>query len=181
MSRRKHSKIDKLPPDIKDTVEEMIRADFTYAEIADYILVQTEIPISTASICRHARNLNESIETLRMAQENFRCIAEELNRYPDVDTTEGIIRLLSHYVLESIHNTPEEMWKSIKPEDLIKQATSLVKAASYKKNLDLKNEDIMDAGFEQVKTMVFEAMAKERPELYADVAKFLDEKRGETS
>ena len=35
MSRRKHSKIDKLPPDIKDTVEDMIRSDFTYSEIAD--------------------------------------------------------------------------------------------------------------------------------------------------
>lgn len=133
MSRRKHSKIDKLPPDIKETVEEMIRSDFTYAEIADYIKIQTDIPISTASVCRHARNLNESIETLRMAQENFRCIMEEINRYPDMDTSEGIIRLLSHYVLESIHNTPEDQWKSIKPENLIKQATSLVKAASYKK------------------------------------------------
>jgi hypothetical protein len=102
---------------------------------------------------------------------------EEINRYPDMDTSEGIIRLLSHYVLESIHNTPEEQWKSIKPEDLIKQATSLVKAATYKKNMDIKNEDILSAGFEQVKSMVFEAMAKERPELYKDVAEFLEEKR----
>ena len=38
MSRRKHSKIDKLPPDIKDTVEDMIRSDFTYSEIADYAI-----------------------------------------------------------------------------------------------------------------------------------------------
>lgn len=181
MSRRKHSKIDKLPPDIKDTVEDMIRSDFTYSEIADYIMVQTDVPISTASICRHARSLNESIETLRMAQENFRCIMDEVNRYPDMDTGEGIIRLLSHYVLESIHNTPEEQWKSIKPEELIKQATSLVKAASYKKNIDIKNEDILSAGFEQVKGMVFEAMAKERPDLYKNVAKFLDEKRSEAA
>ena len=181
MSRRKHSKIDKLPPDIKDTVEDMIRSDFTYSEIADYIMVQTDVPISTASICRHARSLNESNETLRMAQENFRCIMDEVNRYPDMDTGEGIIRLLSHYVLESIHNTPEEQWKSIKPEELIKQATSLVKAASYKKNIDIKNEDILSAGFEQVKGMVFEAMAKERPDLYKDVAKFLDEKRSEAA
>ena len=177
MSRRKHSKIDKLPADIKDTVEEMIRSDFTYAEIAEYIQAQTDVPISTASICRHARNLNESIETLRMAQENFKVIAEELNRYPDMDAGEGIIRLLSHYVLESINNTPEEQWKSLKPDELIKHATSLVKAASYKKNLDIKNEDILSAGFEQVKSMVFEAMARERPELYSEVAKFLEEKK----
>ena len=60
-----------------------------------------------------------------------------------------------------------------------KQATSLVKAAAYKKNMDLKNEDILNAGFEQVKSMVFEAMARERPDLYKDVAKFLEEKRSD--
>ena len=54
-----------------------------------------------------------------------------------------------------------------------------VRAAAYKKNMDLKNEDILNAGFEQVKSMVFEAMARERPDLYKDVAKFLEEKRSD--
>ena len=114
-----------------------------------------------------------------MAQENFRVIMEEINKYPALDTSEGIIRLLSHNVLESIQNTPEERWQQLDPEALIKQATALVKAASYKKNLDIKNEDILSAGFEQVKTMVFEAMARERPDLYKEVAGFLSQKRSE--
>lgn len=136
--RRKHSKIDKLSPELKATVEDMMKADFTYAEIADYIKDQTDQPISISSVCRYAANLNESVETLRMAQENFRVIMEEINKYPALDTSEGIIRLLSHNVLESIQNTPEEKWKNIDPEALLKQATSLVKAAAYKKNMDLK-------------------------------------------
>lgn len=175
--RRKHSIIDKLSPELKATVEEMMKSDFTYQEIADYIKAQTEQPISVTSVWRYASALNESVETLRMAQENFRVIMEEINKYPALDTSEGIIRLLSHYVLESIQNTSEDKWQKLDPETLIKQATSLVKAASYKKNMDLKNENILNAGFEQVKSMVFEAMAKERPELYRDVAKFLDEKK----
>ena len=44
--RRKHSKIDKLSPELKATVEDMMKADFTYAEIADYIKDQTDQPIS---------------------------------------------------------------------------------------------------------------------------------------
>ena len=40
--RRKHSIIDKLPPDLKATVEEMMKSDFTYQEIADYIKAQTD-------------------------------------------------------------------------------------------------------------------------------------------
>lgn len=175
--RRKHSIIDKLPSDIKETVEDMMKSDFTYAEIADYIKSSTDTDISITSVWRHASGLNESIETLRMAQENFRVIMDEINRYPQLDTTEGIIRLLSHYVMESIQNTSEDDWQSIQPDQLIKQATSLVKAAAYKNNMDIKNKDILDVGFESVKTMVFESMAKEKPELYRDVAKFLDSKR----
>lgn len=60
MARRKHSKIDALPPDIKSTVEEMILANFKYADIADYIQLQTEEPISLMSISRYATNLNAS-------------------------------------------------------------------------------------------------------------------------
>ena len=177
--RRKHSIIDKLPTELKATVEEMMKSDFTYQDIADYIKAQTDKDISITSIWRYASNLNESVETLRMAQENFRVIMEEINKYPALDTSEGIIRLLSHNVLESIQNTPEERWQQLDPEALIKQATALVKAASYKKNLDIKNEDILSAGFEQVKTMVFEAMANERPDLYKEVAGFLNKKRSE--
>ena len=176
--RRKHSKIDKLSPELRAVVEDMMKSDFTYAEIAESITEQTEQPISISAVCRYASSLTESVEALRMAQENFHCIMEEINQYPDLDTGEGIIRLLSHYVLEAVQKTPEESWENIDPVTLLKQATSLVKAAAYKKNLDIKNEDIMTAGFEQVKAMVFDAMARERPDLYAEVAKFLEEKKG---
>lgn len=178
---RKHSIIDKLPEAIKNTVEDMIKSDFTYAQIADYIKQQTGNEISITSVWRHASNLNETIETLRMAQENFRVIMEEIQKYPQLDTTEGIIRLLSHYVLETIHSTPEERWQTIDPAALIQTATSLVKAAAYKNNMDIKNKDILDAGYEQVKVMMFEALSKERPELYTELSKFIDTKREDAS
>lgn len=177
MARRKHSKIDKLPEPLKDTVEQMMQSDFTYAEIADYIKKQGH-EISITSIWRHASTLNATLQTLHMAQENFRVMMDEIARYPQLDTTEGIIRLLSHHVLEAIQKTSQDDWKDLDPLDLIKQASSLIKAASYKNNLDLRNKDILDAGLEQVKVLVFDAMAKERPDLYKEVSGFLASKGG---
>lgn len=173
---RKHSKIDKLPEEIKDTVEQMMQADFTYNEIADYIR-DCGFEISTTSVWRHATNLNATVETLRMAQENFRVIMDEIARYPQLDTSEGIIRLLSHHVIEAINNTEEAHWKNIDPMKLIQQANALVRASSYKANMDIKNKDIMDAGLEQVKTLVFEAMARENPTLYTEVSQFLNKQQ----
>lgn len=54
------------------------------------------------------------------------------------------------------------------------------KGSRIQKEYGLENEDILNAGFEQVKSMVFEAMARERPDLYKDVAKYLEEKRNDT-
>ena len=172
MVRRKHSKIDKLPAEIKSAVEQMMQADFTYAEIADYIR-DCGFEISPSSVHRHAAALNATVQTLRMAQENFRVVVDEIANYPGLDTTEGIIRLLSHHVLESITKMDESKWAEIDPVELIKQSNALVKAASYKTNMDIKNKDIMEAGLEQVKILVFEAMARENPDLYNQVTTYL--------
>ena len=178
--RKRHFKIEKLPADIKTQVDEMIAANFTYDEIVDFIQSESDMTVSPMAVCRYARSLRQSIQTLRMAQENFRVLMDEVNKYPTLDTGEAILRLLSHVVVDRIQDTPDDKWKELEPDELIKQSTALVKAAAYKKNLDVKNEDIMSAGFEQVKGMVFEAMSRERPELYAEVAEFLEQKRGES-
>lgn len=175
---RKHSIIDGLPADIKEAVEEMIRNDFTYREIVDYIK-GNGFDISVASVCRHAKGLNATLQSLRLAQENFRVITEEMDKYPDLDTTEGMVRLLSHLMMERVQSLTAEELMIVSPDKLLKQVNNLVRTAAYKKNLDLKNQDIMEAGYEKVNKTFFDALAKERPELYAEVSRFLNEKKQE--
>jgi hypothetical protein len=174
--RRRHSIIDRLDEDVKATVDQMLQANFTYAEIVDYIK-RTGTDISIAAVCRYAKSFNASIQALRAVQENFRGMMEEIARYPQLDTTEGILRILSHQMLEQIQKMPEEAWASMKPEDVFRQATALARAVAYKQKTDLANKSILEAGFEQVKTLVFEAMAKENPKLYEQVRQYLDSKK----
>lgn len=175
---RKHSIIDGLPVDVKEAVEEMLKNNFTYQEIADYIK-KSGFPISVASVCRHAKGLNATLQSLRLAQENFRVIAEEMDRYPDLDTTEGMVRLLSHLMLERAQSLTAEELMIVSPDKLLAQINNLVRTAAYKKNLDLKNQDILEAGYEKVNKTFFDALAKERPDLYAQVSDFLNEKKQE--
>jgi hypothetical protein len=177
--RRKHSIIDKLPTDLKAAVEQMMMNDFTYAEIADFVKSQGH-EISVSSVWRHASTLNATLQSLKMANENFRVMMEEISKYPALDTTEGIIRLLSHRVFEAIQDMPQDEWGKIDPEKLIRQAGALIRAASYKQKTDLQNKSILEAGYEQVKVLVFEAMSRENPDLYKQVSKFLEQKKSET-
>lgn len=176
IKQRKHSKIDKLPTDIKSAVEQMMQSDFTYAEIVDYIK-EAGFEISTASVCRHAKGLNANLQSLKMAQENFRALMEEMEKYPQLDTTEALVRLTSHNMLEAVQNMEQEQWSSIAPEKVLKNVTGLIRAAAYKSKVDLENKDTLGQGFEAVKELVFTAMAKEDPTLYGQVVQFLDKKK----
>lgn len=171
--RRRHSIIDKLPAEIKETVDEMVRANFTYRDIVDYIK-STGNDISLASVGRYAANLNETVRSIRMAQENFRAIMEETERHPNLDATDGILCILSNQLLEAVNSLPEEQLQSADLNSLIKNSVALTKAVAYKKNIDLKNKDILETGVEQVKSMIFEAMAEKRPEMYKDVMDFIN-------
>ena len=62
---------------------------------------------------------------------------------------------------------------------MMKEATGLIRAAAYKKRVEVQNQDTTEAGLDAVRTLVFQAMAKERPDLYAEVTKFLAAKKAE--
>ena len=168
LGNRRHSIIDGLEPDIKDTVDEMIRAGFTYREIVDYIR-ETGTEISIGSVHRYVKHL-------RVSQENFRALNEEISRYPDIDIAEGILRIISSQLLDAVSEMPEDKIKSKDFDTLVKSAVSLTKAAAYKKNADIKSKELLENGADQFKTMIFDAMAAERPELYKQVKDFLKEK-----
>ncbi|MGP1568546.1 MAG: phage protein Gp27 family protein [Peptoanaerobacter stomatis] len=175
MANRKHSKIDSFPTSLKDEVEFMIQSDYTYQEIVEYIK-QNGYDVSLTSVYRYANNLNTSLKQLKMVQENFKAINEELRRYPDMDTGEGIIRLLSHQILERVQNMESEDLKDVDVLKLMKEANALIRTAAYKSKVDISNKDIMEAGYEKVKVLVFDVMQKEEPELYAKVSEFLNKK-----
>ena len=173
---RKHSIIDSLPSDLREAVDEMIKTDFTYHEIVEYIR-KNGVEISISSVQRYASSLNQTLQSLRLAQENFRAVMEETEKYKNLDVTDGILRLLSNQVFQAINNLPEEQAQEIDFETLMKNAVALTKAVAYKKKIDIGSQSVLENGAEQFQNLIFEAMAEENPELYKQVKKFIKEKQ----
>lgn len=178
MGNRKHGIIDELSPELKWTVEQMLLSGSTYSEIVDY-LGQHDVPISIASVCRWARAYNASAQMLAVAQQNFKRLMDQMDQYPDLDTTEAMIRLASQNVINALVNTSEEEWDKMDKDKLLSSALGLVRAAAYKKKTDAALKDDAAAGLDAVKDMAFSAMAKERPDLYKEVAAYLKTKKKE--
>ena len=173
---RKHSKIDSLPNDIKEAVEEMIKSDFTYREIVEYIKKEG-FEISQSSVQRYASGLNETLQSLRMAQENFRTIMEETEKYKNLDVSDGILRLLSNQIFQGINSCSEDQMRDIDFETLMKNAVALTKAIAYKKKIYVDTKTVLENGMQEFQTAIYEAMAQERPDLYRELKKYLKEKK----
>ena len=92
-------------------------------------------------------------------------------------TTEAIIRLTSQNLLTALANTSEEDWQGVSVDKMLREANALVRAAAYKKRVEIQNQDTTEAGLDAVKSLVWEAMAKERPDLYQQVNEFLNSKK----
>ena len=184
MAKRSHSKISKLDPCMKETVDEMIKTGVYYMiktgvyyrDIAEYIRSHG-ISISVAAVGKYAKNLMSTLDALRLSQENFRIIMEETEKYKNLDVTDGILRLLSNQVFQAINNLPEEQVQEINFETLMKNAVALTKAVAYKKKIDIDSQSVLENGADQFQNLIFEAMAEENPELYKQVKKFIKEKQ----
>ena len=173
---RKHSIIDGLPSDLREAVDEMIKTDFTYHEIVEYIR-KNGVEISMSSVQRYASGLNTTLESLRLAQENFHAVMEETEKYKNLDVTDGILRLLSNQIFQAINNLPSEQAQEVDFEMLMKNAVALTRAVAYKKKIDIDSQSVLENGADQFQSLIFEAMAEEDPDLYKRVKKFVKEKQ----
>jgi hypothetical protein len=175
MGRRikRHSVISKLPDHIRTTVEQMILTNgIRYCDIVDY-LKDKNVSLTESAICRYARAYQADNQMLQIAQENFRRMMEEMDKYPSLDTTEGIVRLLSQNVFHRLASASPEEWSDVSMDKLIRETNALIRATAYKRRTDVQNEDAMDVGLEKVKSLLFDTMAREDPELYKRVAAYI--------
>lgn len=170
---RKHYAVDKLPPEIKETIDEMLKADFTYREIVDYVKISGK-SISISAIQRYASNLMQTLQNIRVTQENFRAIMDELTEYDNVDFTEPLTRLLCGQLLERIRSLSTEQVQEIGIDAIIKNTIALTRAVAYKRNIDIKNKSLLENGADQFSMMLFDIMADENPELYQKLKKFVE-------
>lgn len=175
--KRGNGKVAKLPVQHRDTVEQMLLSGMSYREVVEY-LKQNGHVMSQMAIHTYAKKYLASVQQLNIAQENFRMMMEELDRFPNLDTTEGIVRILSGYMFNAISSLDSEDWRDdIDPEQLFRQANALIRAASYKKRTDIQNQNSFDASIEASRVLIFEALAKDRPDLYKEISKYLSEQR----
>jgi hypothetical protein len=177
--RRSIGKVDMLPDVYRTAVQEMLLGNrVSYKKICEY-LAENGHEMSQMSISNYARKYLDQMQMVNMAQENLRMISEIMEVYPELDATEALIRLSSQQALNTLAEMPEEKWKEMDADALMRQISALVRAAAYKSRIDSQNRDEYERGLETIKGEFFNAMAQKDPKLYKQVSSFLNKEAAE--
>ena len=177
--KRVYSKVDKLPKELRHEIEEMLLTrTATYAEISDYVASQGH-SLSASSVARYAKRYAETVSMLEISQENLRMITGEIEKHPEVDGTEALIRMMTSAVMNALARIEQSELDALEIKDLLQQTTSLIRTASNKRRTDAQIKDIKDEAITEYIGHLSATIAEEKPELYAELLEFLESKRGE--
>ena len=167
-NRRACGKIDKLPSDLKDTVDQMLVSGQTYREIVSYLAENGE-QLSQAAVSRYASRFLANAQQLRIVQENFRMILTETERYPELDPAEAILRMASQKVFDAISKLDEGQLDDVSADDLLRQATALARAVTYKRKTDTDVKSDKMLALEENQSLLYDTIKKSNPRLYNEL------------
>ena len=92
-TRRRTGKIDRLDPQTKDEVEQMLLSGVTYREIVEFLRAKG-ITLSEMAVCTYAKKFLATTQMLRIAQENFRMLTDELDKHPGAAAMQDVNALI---------------------------------------------------------------------------------------
>ena len=135
--------------------------------------------LSSSSVARYAKRYAETVSMLEISQENLRMITEEMEKHPELDGTEALIRMMTSAVMNALAKIEQSELDALEIKDLLQQTTSLIRTASNKRRTDAQIKDIKDAAITEYIGHLSATIAEEKPALYAELLEFLESKRNE--
>lgn len=105
---RVRSKIDELPEDIKNKVDELLAdTSYTYLDISEWIKEQ-DYDVSKSAVGRYALRTNNATKRLMEAQQQAKALINVVKNNPEEDYTEATMQMLMAGLTEKIATAQEE-------------------------------------------------------------------------
>jgi hypothetical protein len=91
---------------------------------------------------------------------------DDIDRHPELDTTEGIIRIMSNSMLQTLASTKQEDWKGMDMDKLLKEANALTRVTAQKRRVDMQNRSTLESAVEGNKQQFYDMLSTRSPGLY---------------
>lgn len=171
---RSHGKIEKLPAELKRDVEERLLSGKTYEEVAGYLKEQGE-DIHYSSVGRYGRKFLKRFESVRIAKEFAKLLAEDNADRPTTELHEVNNLLASQLIMEALVDDEMDAGERNK---MAKSIATLQRAQVSNEKLKLesrKERGAVHIAMEMLKNKVFAEIAEGHPEIAQALMELADE------
>lgn len=171
---RSHGKIEKLSPDLKKEVEEKLLAGETYEDISGYLKEQGE-DIHYSSVGRYGRKFLKRFESVRIAKEYAKLLAEDNADRPTTELHEANNLLASQLIMEAL---VDDQMDAEERNKMAKSIATLQRAQVSNEKLKLesrKERGAVHVAMEMLKDKVFAEIAEAHPEIAEALMQLADE------
>lgn len=175
---RSHGKIEKLPESLKKEVEQKLLEGETYENIADYLKGQGE-DVHFSSVGRYGRKFLKRFESVRIAKEFAKLLAEDNVDRPTTELHEANNLLASQLIMEAL--VDDEM-DAKERNQMAKSIATLQRAQVSNEKLKLearKEKGAVHVAMDVLKDKVFAEIAESHPDIAQALLALADETEAE--
>ncbi len=176
---RMRSSIDKLPPEARQALEEMIADPYnglSYADMADEIEEMCGERLSTSAIGRHAQRYMRDKKRVDIVLERMRIMAEYSRDHALPDVSRFINALIQDGLMRRILDSNEE-FDEMSFGDVLKYSIQAQRAAVYEyryKDSSCVREEIDGSAVAEERMAWLRGLMRDKPELMAEIERSYD-------
>lgn len=177
---RSHGKIDNLPEKLRKEVDDRLMGGQTYEQITEYLQEQGE-EIHLSSVGRYGRKYLRRFESVRVAKEFAKLLAEDNADRPSTELHEANNLLASQLIMEAMMDDDMEAGDRAK---IAKSIASLQQAQVSNEKLKLvarKESGAVHVAMEMLKEKVFSELGANYPELANTLMRLAEDTEAEMS
>lgn len=168
--KRSHSKIAKLPDELRQAVDRLILDGKTYQEITDY-LSDLGSEVSRSSVNRYGQKFVARMEKLRIFQDQAKIIVERTKDRPALETAEAANQMAIQTILEAVLEMDD--LKGAKATELFKSLALLERSAVQREKLKLDVTKSLDLAVKQIKDELQAELIKQ-PDILGRIVTIVD-------
>lgn len=161
---RSHGKIDQLPPELKKQVEEKLLSGETYESVSDWLRDQGE-EVHLSSVGRYGKKFLNKFESVRIAKEFAKLLAEDNVDRPATELHEANNLLASQIIMEAL---VDDSMDDKARADAAKSIASLQRAQVSNEKLKIearKEQGAVHVAMEMLKQKVFMEIGEKHPDI----------------
>lgn len=177
---RSHGKIDNLPPDLKREVEDRLLAGETYEQVSGFLKEQGE-DIHLSSVGRYGRKFLNKFESVRVAKEFAKLLAEDNVDRPATELHEANNLLASQIIMEAL---VDDQMDAKQRAEAAKSIASLQRAQVSNEKLKIearKEQGAVHVAMNLLKEKVFAEIGQNHPEIAAALLELAEDTEKELS